>query len=92
MPLLTTLDKALMLEAQVQSLPKPCRRVRTVAKTWFERNRPLVGLDYDLFDDELKEDFVALKPAQGQDRLSIFLQEHLGGIIQVRFQPDTAKK
>ncbi|KAF8253786.1 hypothetical protein K440DRAFT_618263 [Wilcoxina mikolae CBS 423.85] len=76
--------EALVLEAQVLSLPKPSRRVRTVAKTWFEQKRPLVGLDFDLFDDELEEDLVALKPAQGQDRLSIFLQEKLGGIIQTR--------
>jgi len=84
LPVLTALDEALILEVQVQNLPKPCRRVRTVAKTWFERKRPLVGLDFDLFDDKLEEDLVALKPAKGQDRLSILLQEHLGGIIQVR--------
>jgi len=78
---LTALDEALKLEAEVLNFSNPTPRVIKILKTWFQWNSPLLGLDYDLFDNE--KDLVALKPAQGQDRLSVFLQERLGGVLQV---------
>ncbi|KAF8534925.1 hypothetical protein BDD12DRAFT_894693 [Trichophaea hybrida] len=60
------------------------KRLRELMKEYlpFQWNSPLLGLDYDLFDNE--KDLVALKTAQGQDRSSIFLLEHLGDVL-----PDT---
>lgn len=78
---LTALDEALKLEAEVLNFSNPTPRVIKILKTWFQWNSPLLGLDYDLFDNE--KDLVALKPAQRQDRLSVFLQERLGGVLQV---------
>jgi hypothetical protein len=76
-----------LLESQVLSLQKPCRRVMKVSKEWFKFNKPLLGLDWNIFDDE--DDMVALRPAQGQDRLSVYLQEHFGGLLQVGSRPRT---
>ncbi|KAF8247933.1 hypothetical protein K440DRAFT_600588 [Wilcoxina mikolae CBS 423.85] len=77
--------EALKLEAEILNLSNPNPRVTKILKTWFLWNSPLLGLDHDLFDDE--KDLVALKPAQGQDRLSVFLQERLGGILQRKPDP-----
>lgn len=55
--------------------------MRKAVVRWFAHTDPLVGVGRDIFADT--RDLVALRTAPDQDRLSLFLQDHLGYLFRV---------
>ena len=78
---LTAIDEALLLQSSVINLQTPGARVLAAITGWFNMTRPFVGYTLDLFKPT--EDLVVLRTAPDQDRLSKFLQSHLGYALRV---------
>ncbi|KAH0553471.1 hypothetical protein GP486_006457 [Trichoglossum hirsutum] len=74
-------DLALLLQSQVLKLEDPDSRPLEAIKTFFSRNRPLLGNGHRLLDEA--DDLTALKPALGRDRVSRFLQDYCGWLFAV---------
>ncbi|OCK75096.1 hypothetical protein K432DRAFT_309310 [Lepidopterella palustris CBS 459.81] len=77
-------QEAIIRQSNILNLENPNYRVRNAVKGWFEQNRPLVGHGRHLFNEAAKHDIVALRTQPDQDRLTIFLQNHLGYLFRSR--------
>lgn len=75
------IEEALLRQSQLLALENPSSRVRKAVVRWFAHTDPLVGVGRDIFADT--RDLVALRTAPDQDRLSLFLQDHLGYLFRV---------
>ncbi|OCL02415.1 hypothetical protein AOQ84DRAFT_423003 [Glonium stellatum] len=75
---------SIIRQSTILNLENPNSRVRTAITGWFAQNRPFVGHGRNLFDGKFKYDIVALRTLPDQDRLSIFLQNHLGYLFRNR--------
>ncbi|OCK98222.1 uncharacterized protein K441DRAFT_482695, partial [Cenococcum geophilum 1.58] len=75
---------AIIRQSTILNLENPNARVRSAITGWFEQNRPLVGHGRNLFNGKAKYDIVALRTPPDQDRLSMFLQNHLGYLLRDR--------
>ncbi|KAF2735880.1 hypothetical protein EJ04DRAFT_434191 [Polyplosphaeria fusca] len=75
---------ALIRQSTILNLEKPTPRVRSAVTGWFELHQPLVGNCKNLFDSKARYDTVALRTPPDQDRLTMFLQSHLGYLFRSR--------
>ena len=77
---LTSLDEALLLQAQIAALGRPGSRVLTAFRAWFSGEarssaRPIIaGRARRMLDD--KDDLVALRVPAEPDVLSRLVQDH----------------
>lgn len=79
--MVVVVEEALLRQSQLLALENPSSRVRKAVTRWFAHTDPLVGIARDVFADT--RDLVALRTAPDQDRLSLFLQDHLGYLFRV---------
>ena len=79
--LTTCSEDALLRQSGILRLEDPSSRVRNALTKWFAYTEPLIGYSRDPFNDA--RDLVALRTAPDQDRLSLFLQDHLGYLFRV---------
>ncbi|KAI9834099.1 MAG: hypothetical protein M1819_003384 [Sarea resinae] len=81
-PLLKEYQEALLRQSAVLNLEHPSRRVRHAITQSFEHAQPLIGYSRDLYDEAA--DLVALRTTPDQDRLTVFMQDHLGYFFRDR--------
>ncbi|KAH8814405.1 hypothetical protein F5882DRAFT_69499 [Hyaloscypha sp. PMI_1271] len=72
-------QEALILHNKVLQLDSPGSRALEVFKAWFNRKKPFAGKGNKLMEND---DIAALRPSQGQDRLSKTLQKRVGWMFQ----------
>ena len=75
-------DDLLTAQSQVLRLPSPATRVKNVVHAYLKHEQCLQGLGERAFFDD-PSDFVALRPAKGEDRLSQFLRDHCNWMFEV---------
>ena len=75
-------DDLLTAQSEVLRLPSPATRVKNVVHAYLKHERCLQGLGERAFFDD-PSDFVALRPAKGEDRLSQFLRDHCNWMFEV---------
>lgn len=75
-------DDLLTAQSQVLTLPSPADRVKNVIHAYLKHEQCLHGLGKRVFFED-ESDFVALRPAQGEDRLSQFLTDHCNWMFEV---------
>lgn len=80
--LMTEYQEALLRQSRVLALESPPPRARNALFGWFQQEMPLYGDSITLFDDKYKNDVIALKPPEDQDRLTSFIQNRLGHYFQ----------
>ena len=71
----------MLRQSSILRLETPNNRVQNALTKWFTQTKPLAGLGEHIFDNT--RDLVALRTAPDQDRLSLFLQDHLGYLFRV---------
>jgi drug/metabolite transporter superfamily protein YnfA len=76
---LTLSEEALILHNKVLQLDSPGSRALEVFKAWFNRKKPFAGKGNKLMEND---DIAALRPSQGQDRLSKTLQKRVGWMFR----------
>lgn len=69
---------ALLRQSRVLALESPPARSRNALFGWFQQELPLFGDSITLFDDKHKNDIVALRAPEDHDRLTSFIQNHIG--------------
>ena len=69
-------------QSQVLTLPSPATRVKNVIHGYLDHEKCLHGLGKRAFFED-ESDFVALRPAKGEDRLSQFLRDHCNWMFEV---------
>ena len=87
------LGEALLFESSIASLPKPTARTVEAFRYEFhqgdvtsvDRYALLGGHSASIFND--KDDLIALRSVPHEDRLTVFVQDHLGILFKVCQSP-----
>ena len=77
-----SLDELLSAQSDVLKFSSPPVRVKNALTGWFYNAQCFVGLGKQTYFKDHK-DFVALRPAKGEDRLSQFLRDHCSHWMKV---------